>query len=50
VYRLWGDNKLITELTGFKPEFSIDTGLQTTIDWFTRSGNLKKYKSDIYNV
>lgn len=50
VFRLWGDNSRIQELTGFKPEYSIEKGLQETIDWFTRSGNLMKYKADIYNV
>ena len=50
VFRLWGDNKLITQLTSFKPEFTIDEGLKATIEWFTKVENLKKYKSDIYNV
>jgi NAD dependent epimerase/dehydratase len=50
VFRLWGDNRLIKKLTGFKPEYSIDMGLQATVDWFTGSGNLQKYKPDIYNV
>ncbi len=50
VFRLWCDNKKINELTGFKPEYSIEAGLKNTIDWFTNPKNLKKYKSDIYNV
>ncbi|MBM3436246.1 MAG: SDR family NAD(P)-dependent oxidoreductase [Bacteroidetes bacterium] len=50
VFRLWGDNSRIQELTGFKPEYSIEKGLQETIEWFTRSANLMKYKADIYNV
>ena len=50
VFRLWGDNKLIKELTGFKPQFNIRKGLEITCDWFTKSGNLSKYKADIYNV
>ena len=50
VFRLWCDNTLINELTGFKPEHTIDQGLQKTIEWFTKEKNLKKYKSDIYNV
>ena len=50
VFRLWGDNSLIRKLTGFKPEYSIDEGLRETINWFTNSGNLSKYKSGIYNV
>ena len=50
VFRLWCDNTLINELTGFKPQFSIRDGLQATIDWFTQPANLAKYKADIYNV
>lgn len=50
VFRLWCDNSLIEQLTGFKPEFGIREGMQATIDWFTQPANLAKYKSDIYNV
>jgi NAD dependent epimerase/dehydratase len=50
VFRLWCDNTKIHELTGFKPEFSIRTGLQETIKWFLNKENLKKYKANIYNV
>jgi NAD dependent epimerase/dehydratase len=50
VFRLWCDNSLINQLTGFKPEFSIERGLQETINWFLNPENLKKYKSDIYNT
>jgi len=50
VFRLWCDNSLINQLTGFKPSFSIERGLQETINWFLNPENLKKYKSDIYNI
>ncbi len=50
VHRLWCDNTKINQLTGFKPEYDIRKGLTETIEWFTKSENLKKYKSDIYNV
>jgi len=50
VYRLWCDNTKINELTGFKPKFPIREGLERTIAWFTISENLKKYKTNIYNV
>jgi len=50
VFRLWCDNTKIERMTGFKPQVDIREGLQRTIDWFTSSDNLKKYKSDIYNV
>ena len=50
VFRLLCDNSKIKKLTGFKPQVDIREGIQRTIDWFTRPDNLKKYKSEIYNV
>lgn len=50
VFRLWGDNSLIRELTGFAPHHDIRSGLQKTIDWFTVPANLAKYKTGLYNV
>lgn len=50
VFRLWGDNSLIRELTGFAPRHDIRSGLQKTIDWFTVPANLAKYKTGLYNV
>jgi len=50
VHRLWCDNRLLYDLTGFTTEVSIISGLEKTIQWFTSSDNLKKYKGDIYNV
>ena len=50
VYRLWCDNKKIRDLTGFEPKYSIKEGLEKTIDWFANPENLKKYKTNIYNV
>ena len=50
VFRLWGDNTKLKNLTGFNPQYSIEQGLTETIEWFLNSENLKKYKSDIYNV
>lgn len=50
VNRLWCDNGKIKALTGFSPELELKEGLRRTIDWFCRPENLKKYKTDIYNV
>ena len=50
VLRLWCDNSKIHKMTGFTPKINISEGLQKTVDWFTNPGNLKKYKTDIYNV
>ena len=50
VFRLWCDNTLIHALTGFEPEYSIETGIARTVEWFLDADNLSKYKPDIYNV
>ena len=50
VYRLWCDNTKIHALTGFTPKYTIYEGLEKTVDWFTEPMNMKKYKSNIYNV
>ena len=50
VFRLWCDNMKIKKLTGFESKVDINQGLQQTIDWITHPKNLKKYKSEIYNV
>ncbi len=50
VYRLFGDNRLIKELTGFNSDFSIDKGLQLTCDWFLMKGKNMLYKANIYNL
>lgn len=49
VFRLCGDNTLITSLTDWRPQVSLEDGLRRTITWFTKPGNLQKYKTDIYN-
>lgn len=50
VFRLWGDNKRINLLTGWKPQYTIKEGFTDTIDWFSRSENINKYKADVYNI
>jgi len=50
VFRLFGDNKKINQLVGFKPLYNIEQGLTETISWFGNPENLKKYKSNIYNL
>lgn len=49
VFRLCGDNTIITTLTSWQPEVSLEDGLRMTAEWFTRPENLAKYKPDIYN-
>ena len=50
VFRLWGDNRLITALTGWQPEYSIEAGLKETVDWFYKPENQRNYKAGIYNL
>ncbi len=50
VQRLWCDNGKIRSLTDFAPQYSIEQGLQQTIDWFSQPQNLSRYKANIYNV
>lgn len=49
VRRLCGDNALITSLTDWRPQVSLEEGLQRCIEWFTVPENLARYKTDIYN-
>ncbi|MDE6381141.1 MAG: NAD-dependent 4,6-dehydratase LegB [Muribaculaceae bacterium] len=50
VFRLLGDNSLITSLTDWRPRYSLEDGLKKTIEWMTDPNNLSKYKTGIYNV
>lgn len=50
VERLLGCNKKITALTKWKPAYSLDRGFDETIEWFRESGNLARYKAEIYNI
>jgi nucleoside-diphosphate-sugar epimerase len=50
VQRLWCDNTKINTLTGFEPAYSMEVGVHKTIEWFTNPDNLKKFKTNIYNV
>ncbi|MCG6167584.1 NAD-dependent 4,6-dehydratase LegB [Leptospira sp. FAT2] len=54
VERLWADNSKAHKLTNWSPKFSgiqgLSKGLMETIEWFSNPNNLRKYKSDIYNI
>ncbi len=50
VFRLCCDNTKIKTLTDFLPKYDIEKGLKETIKWFENPLNLKKYKSNIYNI
>lgn len=54
VNRLWADNTKARELIGWEPLYGgregLRRGLRETVDWFSDSDNLAKYKADIYNI
>jgi len=50
VFRLWGENSLIKSLTGWQPKYTIEKGLEETVNWFLNGDNLKKYKPHVYNI
>ena len=43
-------NEKISELTDWKRSYLLEEGLKETIEWFTNSENLSKYKANIYNI
>lgn len=50
VERLMGSNRKLTSATDWRPQYTLDQGLQETIMWFSNPDNLKQYKAHIYNV
>ena len=50
VFRLIGDNTLITTLTSWRPRHDLDAGLRDTIEWFRQPENLSRYKAWLYNL
>lgn len=54
VNRLYGDNTLLKELTGWTPTYAgldgFRQGIQETVEWFTQPENLSRYKSLNYTI
>lgn len=50
VERLFGDNSKIKQYTSWEPEYTLDRGLEETINWFKNPQNRSSYKSNIYNI
>ena len=54
VFRLKADNKKARKLLDWKPLYSGKTGLRkglkNTIDWFSDSKNMNRYKTNLYNI
>jgi dTDP-glucose 4,6-dehydratase len=50
VDRLLGSNAKIRALTGWSPQYDLQRGIAETIEWFRKTENLERYKSNIYNI
>jgi len=54
VERLWASNKKAERLLGWRPVYGaregFKKGLEITVNWFTNPENLKRYKSELYNI
>ena len=54
VYRLKADNTKAKKILKWKPLYSgkngLKKGLKETIEWFSNSENMSKYKTNIYNI
>lgn len=50
VFRLLGSAKKIETYTQWKPQHTLEKGLQKTVSWFKNTSNLKNYKPHIYNI
>ena len=50
VFRLIGDNRKITSLTGWCAGHDLECGLRKTIDWFREPDNFSRYKAWLYNL
>ncbi|MDH4129608.1 MAG: NAD-dependent 4,6-dehydratase LegB [Spirochaetota bacterium] len=50
VDRLLGSNKKILALTNWEIKYSLTKGLAETIKWFKKHDNIRKYKTNIYNI
>lgn len=50
VQRLVCNNGLMQRLTGWSSRMPLREGLLRTVEWFKNEENLKRYKSDIYNI
>ena len=50
VDRLLGSSEKLQQLTGWKPQYSLEQGLAETIAWFRESQEARRYKHALYNV
>lgn len=50
VDRLLGSNEKIMALTNWRSKYDLRKGMEETIEWFEKPGNLAGYKPHVYNI
>ena len=50
VERLLGSTEKLFSLTNWRPQISLDAGLQRTVDWFSEKSSLRARRPDVYIV
>ncbi len=50
VFRLFGSNEKLKSHTRWDTAYTLEQGLEETISWFKEPGNVKSYKSSMYNI
>ena len=50
VERLFCDNTKLLNRTSWKPKYTLEQGIREVIEWMKNPENLKKYKTEQYNV
>ncbi len=50
VFRLFGSKAKLIEYTEWKQNYTLQSGLTETINWFRKAENSKNYKPEIYNI
>jgi NAD dependent epimerase/dehydratase len=50
VERLLGSNAKLLQHTGWKQQYTLEQGLDLTIDWFRQKEHMQRYKPGMYNV
>lgn len=50
VFRLFGSNEKLKQHTPWQQQYSLEQGIEATINWFRQPENLARYKAEIYNL
>jgi len=50
IFRLWGDNSLIFEFTGFRPQITLEEVFKETVKLYLIDQSLWRFKTKLYNI